>query len=105
MGLQDDGRRASATPPDKPARIRDLARVLRHRDFRLLWLATDVGLVLAAHVIPLIGFLVIGGVGGSLLALGCLALGLLPRATRMLEAPPRVQPNSGVPASRVEASA
>jgi MFS family permease len=61
--------------------------VLRHRDFRLLWLATsasrlgdqivfvalalyvseigsptDVGLVLAAHAIPLVGFVLLGGV-------------------------------------------
>jgi len=64
------------------------ARVLRHRDFRLLWLAnsasvigdrivvvaialfviqltgsaTDLGLVLAAYTLPLIGFLLVGGV-------------------------------------------
>jgi len=62
--------------------------VLRHRDFRLLWLAglasvlgdrivtvalalfvidltgdpTDLGFVLAAHAIPLVGFMLIGGV-------------------------------------------
>lgn len=61
--------------------------VLRHRDFRLLWAASsastlgdrivfvalalyvteigspsDVGLVLAAHAIPLVGFVLIGGV-------------------------------------------
>lgn len=67
---------------------RHLARVLRHRDFRYLWLGqtasnvgdrlvvvalalyvtdltgspTDLGLVLAAHAIPLVGFLAIGGV-------------------------------------------
>ncbi|MDP9385680.1 MAG: MFS transporter [Actinomycetota bacterium] len=67
---------------------RQLARVLRHRDFRHLWLGqtasnvgdrlvvvalalyvtdltgspTDLGLVLAAHAIPLVGFLAIGGV-------------------------------------------
>lgn len=71
-----------------PLRVRELARVLRHRDFRLLWLgqsasqignrlvlvalalfvidltgsATDVGLVLAANVLPLLAFLLIGGV-------------------------------------------
>ena len=65
-----------------------LPRVLRHRDFRLLWLAgsassvgdrivtvaiaifvvqftgsaTDVGLVLAAYLIPLVAFLLVGGV-------------------------------------------
>ncbi len=63
-------------------------RVLRHRDFRFLWLAqsasvlgdaivtvalalyvidltgsaTDLGFVLAAHAIPLVGFILIGGV-------------------------------------------
>jgi MFS family permease len=67
---------------------RQLLRVLRHRDFRLLWLAnsasvvgdrivtvalalfvigltgsaTDLGLVLAAYTLPLIGFLLVGGV-------------------------------------------
>ena len=67
---------------------RQLLRVLRHRDFRLLWLAnsasvvgdrivtvalalfvveltgsaTDLGLVLAAYSVPLIGFLLVGGV-------------------------------------------
>lgn len=70
------------------AGARELTRVLRHRQFRLLWLAqsfsvigdrivtvalalfitdltgsvTDLGLVLAAHTIPLVGFLLIGGV-------------------------------------------
>ena len=65
-----------------------LFSVLRHRDFRLLWLAglasvlgdrivtvalalfvidltgsaTDLGLVLAAHTIPLVGFMLIGGI-------------------------------------------
>lgn len=65
-----------------------LLRVLRHRDFRFLWLAqsssvlgdaivtvalalfvidltgsaTDLGFVLAAHAIPLVGFVLIGGV-------------------------------------------
>ena len=65
-----------------------LLRVLRHRDFRLLWLAnsasvvgdrivtvalalfvidltgsaTDLGIVLAAYSVPLIGFLLVGGV-------------------------------------------
>ena len=69
-------------------RPRQLLRVLRHRDFRLLWLAnsasvlgdgivvvalalfiagetgsaTDLGLVLAAYSLPLIGFLLVGGV-------------------------------------------
>jgi predicted MFS family arabinose efflux permease len=68
--------------------VRHLLRVLRHRDFRLLWLAnsasvvgdrivmvalalfvvkltgsaTDVGLVLAAYSLPLIVFLLVGGV-------------------------------------------
>jgi len=68
--------------------LRQLLRVLRHRDFRLLWLAssasmvgdrivtvaialfvvdltgsaTDLGLVLAAYSLPLIGFLLVGGV-------------------------------------------
>jgi MFS family permease len=68
--------------------LRQLPRVLRHRDFRLLWLAhstsvlgdgivtvalalfvveltgsaTDLGLVLAAYSLPLIGFLIVGGV-------------------------------------------
>ena len=68
--------------------LRDLLRVLRHRDFRLLWLAnsasvvgdrivtvalalfvvdltgsaTDLGIVLAAYSVPLIGFLLLGGV-------------------------------------------
>lgn len=67
---------------------RQLLRVLRHRDFRLLWLAnsasvvgdrivtvalalfvvqltgsaTDLGFVLAAYSVPLIGFLLVGGV-------------------------------------------
>jgi MFS family permease len=67
---------------------RDLLGVLRHRDFRLLWAAgstsvvgdrivtvalalfviertgsaTDLGLVLAAHSLPLCGFLLVGGV-------------------------------------------
>ena len=67
---------------------RQLLRVLRHRDFRLLWLAnsaslvgdrivavalalfvidltgsaTDLGFVLASYTVPLIGFLLIGGV-------------------------------------------
>jgi MFS family permease len=70
------------------ARLRRPLRVLRHRDFRFLWLAqsasglgdaivtvaialfvidltgsaTDLGLVLAAHAIPLVAFLIIGGV-------------------------------------------
>ncbi len=70
------------------ARLRRPLRVLRHRDFRFLWLAqsasglgdaivtvaialfvidltgsaTDLGLVLAAHAIPLVAFLMIGGV-------------------------------------------
>jgi MFS family permease len=65
-----------------------LFSVLRHRDFRLLWLAglasvlgdrivtvalalfvvdltgeaTDLGIVLAAHAIPLVGFMLIGGI-------------------------------------------
>ncbi len=68
--------------------MRELFAVLRHHDFRLLWLAglasvlgdrivtvalalfvidltgdpTDLGLVLAAHTIPLVGFMLIGGV-------------------------------------------
>jgi MFS family permease len=68
--------------------LRQLLRVLRHRDFRLLWMAnsasvlgdgivivalalfvvdltgsaTDVGLVLAAYSLPLIVFLLVGGV-------------------------------------------
>src|SRR4051794_31117073 len=68
--------------------MRDLWGVLRHRDFRLLWLAqsssvigdpivtvalalfvidltgspTDLGFVLAAGTLPLVGFLLIGGV-------------------------------------------
>jgi predicted MFS family arabinose efflux permease len=68
--------------------LRQLLRVLRHRDFRLLWLAqaasvvgdgivtvalalfvvdltgsaTDLGLVLAAYSLPMIGFLLVGGV-------------------------------------------
>jgi MFS family permease len=67
---------------------RDLTRVLRHREFRLLWLArsssvigdaivtvalalfvteltgnaTDLGLVLGAHALPLVGLLLVGGV-------------------------------------------
>jgi MFS family permease len=70
------------------ARARRLLRVLRHRDFRLLWLAgatsvigdrivtvalalfvidltgsaSDLGIVLAAHALPLVAFLLIGGV-------------------------------------------
>jgi MFS family permease len=69
-------------------RLAQLPRVLRHRDFRLLWLAqsstvigdnivlvalalfvvqdtgsaTDLGLVLAAQSLPLVAFLLIGGV-------------------------------------------
>jgi MFS family permease len=68
--------------------LREIARVLRHRDFRLLWLAqsasvvgdnivlvalslfviqrthnaTDLGIVLAAQALPLVAFLLIGGV-------------------------------------------
>src|SRR3954466_3441855 len=68
--------------------MRDLWGVLRHSDFRFLWLAqsasvigdrivtvalalfvidltgnaTDLGLVLAAHALPMVGFLLIGGV-------------------------------------------
>jgi MFS family permease len=68
--------------------LRQLLRVLRHRDFRLLWLAnsasvvgdrivtvalalfvveltgsaTDLGLVLAAYSLPLVFFLLVGGV-------------------------------------------
>jgi MFS family permease len=67
---------------------RELLRVLRHREFRLLWLAnsasvvgdrivtvalalfvvgltgsaTDLGFVLAAYSLPLVGFLLVGGV-------------------------------------------
>jgi MFS family permease len=70
------------------ANARRLMRVLRHRQFRLFWLAqsfsvvgdriitvalalfitdltgsaTDLGIVLAAHALPLVGFLLIGGV-------------------------------------------
>jgi len=70
------------------ANARDLFSVLRHREFRLLWFAqsfsvigdriitvalalfitdltgnaTDLGLVLAAHALPLVAFLLIGGV-------------------------------------------
>jgi MFS family permease len=66
----------------------DLLRVLRHRDFRLFWMgqgasvvgdgivtvalalfvvdltgrATDLGIVLAAYTLPLVGFLLVGGV-------------------------------------------
>ena len=68
--------------------LRQLLRVLRHRDFRLLWLAnsasvvgdrivtvalalfvveltgsaTDLGVVLAAYTVPLVFFLLVGGV-------------------------------------------
>jgi len=68
--------------------LRELLRVLRHRDFRLLWLANsasvvgdrivtvalalfvveltgsarDLGLVLAAYTLPLVFFLLVGGV-------------------------------------------
>jgi MFS family permease len=68
--------------------LRDLLRVLRHRDFRLFWMgqgasvvgdgivvvalalfvvdltgsATDLGLVLAAYGLPLVVFLLVGGV-------------------------------------------
>ena len=68
--------------------ISQLPRVLRHRNFRLLWLAnttsalgdrivtvamalfvvqltgsaTDLGLVIASYLVPLIGFMLIGGV-------------------------------------------
>jgi MFS family permease len=68
--------------------LRELLRVLRHRDFRLLWLgqaasvvgdnlvtvalalfivdltgsATDLGLVLGAYSLPLIAFVLVGGV-------------------------------------------
>lgn len=71
-----------------PDRVRQLLRVLRHREFRLLWgahaasvigdrivvvalalfvsdltgSATDVGLVLAAYGLPLVAFLLVGGV-------------------------------------------
>jgi MFS family permease len=69
----------------------EIRRVLRHRDFRFLWLAqsssvigdnivlvalalfvvsrtgsaTDLGLVLAAHALPMVAFLLIGGVWGD----------------------------------------
>ena len=69
-------------------RLRDLTAVLRHRDFRLMWTAqslsvigdqivtvalalfiidltgsaTDLGLVLAAHSLPLVGFILVGGI-------------------------------------------
>ncbi len=69
-------------------RLHELLGVLRHRDFRLLWLAnsastlgddvvrvalalfvvdltgsaTDLGLVLAAYSLPMIGFVLVGGV-------------------------------------------
>ena len=71
----------------RPDIMDDMRRVLRHREFRLLWLATsasrlgdqivfialalyvteigsptDVGLVLAANAIPLVLFVLIGGV-------------------------------------------
>jgi MFS family permease len=80
----------AAPAPRRPRLPRPprLLRVLRHRDFRLVWLAqsasilgdrivtialalfvidltgsaSDLGLVLAAGTIPLIGFLVLGGV-------------------------------------------
>ena len=68
--------------------LREHLRVLHHRDFRLLWLAnsastlgddivrvalalfvidltasaTDLGLVLAAYSLPMVGFLLVGGV-------------------------------------------
>jgi MFS family permease len=67
--------------------LREIARVLRHREFRLLWLAqsasavgdnivlvalalfiirtgsaTDLGIVLAAQALPLVAFLLVGGV-------------------------------------------
>ncbi len=68
--------------------LREIRRVLRHRDFRMLWLAqsasvigdnivlvalalfviertgsaTDLGLVLAAQALPLVAFLLVGGV-------------------------------------------
>ncbi len=68
--------------------LHDIRRVLRHRDFRMLWLAqsasvvgdnivlvalalfviertgsaTDLGLILAARALPLVAFLLIGGV-------------------------------------------
>lgn len=74
--------------------LRGQMRVLRHRDFRLLWVAqsfsvvgdgivtvalalfvtdltgdaSDLGLVLAAHALPLIGFMPIGGVWADRLA-------------------------------------
>jgi MFS family permease len=70
------------------ANLGEIRRVLRHRDFRMLWLAqsasvigdnivlvalalfviertgspTDLGLVLAAQALPLVAFLLIGGV-------------------------------------------
>jgi MFS family permease len=70
------------------ANLGEIRRVLRHRDFRLLWLAqsasvigdnivlvalalfiiertgsaTDLGLVLAAQALPLVAFLLVGGV-------------------------------------------
>lgn len=74
--------------------LSEIQRVLRHRDFRLLWLAqstsvigdnivlvalalfiiertgsaTDLGLVLAAQALPLVAFLLIGGVWADRLA-------------------------------------
>jgi MFS family permease len=79
---------ASVKLAGEMARLRDIRRVLRHRDFRFLWLAqsasvigdnfvlvalalfvvtrtgsaTDLGLVLAAKALPLVGFLLLGGV-------------------------------------------
>lgn len=73
------------------ANFGEIRRVLRHRDFRLLWLAqstsvigdnivlvalalfiiertgsaTDLGLVLAAQALPLVAFLLVGGVWGD----------------------------------------
>ena len=81
------GKRAGSIRADNRA-MAALFQVLRHHDFRLLWLAglasvlgdrivtvalalfvidltgdpTDLGFVLAAHAIPLVGFMLIGGI-------------------------------------------
>ena len=88
LGVSTEPLRACFFRLSTMAGVRHLLAVLRHRDFRLLWLAqsasvigdrivtvalalfvidltgsaTDLGLVLAAHALPLVAFLLIGGV-------------------------------------------
>src|SRR3954469_94079 len=83
-----DKSRERVTVSGVMSRTRSLLRVLRHRDFRLLWLAnttsnvgdrivtvalalfvvqmtgsaSDLGIVITAYLLPMIGFMLLGGV-------------------------------------------